>query len=256
MAADGIVIENVVSRLSSEVQVMEARMFYAAQTLSEAVHTEMYSRLITTYITDSKERDTLFSAFQKNPCVKAKADWAIQWLDNDDVSYAERLVANIAVEGIFFSGNFAGIFWLASRGHKLHGLTESNQYISRDENIHCIFGIKMLEHIVKKPSAETVEKIFRSAVNVAADFMTYAVSDDLIGINATSMIQYIQFVTDDLLIQMKYRPIYKVTNPFTFMELISLDGKTNFFERGVTDYKLPGRLTDPQDLAFGLDANF
>uniref|UniRef100_A0A8C8UP10 Ribonucleoside-diphosphate reductase subunit M2 n=1 Tax=Peromyscus maniculatus bairdii TaxID=230844 RepID=A0A8C8UP10_PERMB len=219
-ASDSIVNENL-ERFSQEVQVTEARCFYGFQIAMENIHSEMYSLLIDTYIKDSKEREYLFIAIETMPSVKKKADWALRWIWDKEATYRERVVAFAAVEGIFF-GSFTSIFWLKKQG-LMPGLTFSNELISRDEGLHCDFACLMFKHLVHKPSEQRVKEIIVNAVRIEQKFLTEALPVKLIGMNCTLMKQYIEFVADRL--------IFKVENPFHFMENISLEGKTSFFEK-------------------------
>ncbi|KAK6295045.1 ribonucleoside-diphosphate reductase subunit M2 [Coregonus clupeaformis] len=254
-ASDGIVNENLVERFTQEVQVTEARCFYGFQIAMENIHSEMYSLLIDTYIKDPKERDYLFNAIETLPCVKRKADWALDWIGNRNAEFGERVVAFAAVEGIFFSGSFASIFWLKKRG-LMPGLTFSNELISRDEGLHCDFACLMFKHLVNKPSKETVTKLIRNAVEIEQEFLTKALPVKLIGMNCDLMTQYIEFVADRLMLELGFDKIYRVENPFDFMENISLEGKTNFFEKRVGEYQRMGVMSGTTDNAFRLDADF
>ncbi|KAF4099578.1 ribonucleoside-diphosphate reductase subunit M2 isoform X1 [Onychostoma macrolepis] len=254
-ASDGIVNENLVERFTQEVQVTEARCFYGFQIAMENIHSEMYSLLIDTYIKDSKEREFLFNAIETMPCVKKKADWALNWIGDKNAQYGERVVAFAAVEGIFFSGSFASIFWLKKRG-LMPGLTFSNELISRDEGLHCDFACLMFKHLVNKPSEATVKKIIMNAVEIEQEFLTESLPVKLIGMNCDLMKQYIEFVADRLLLELGFDKVYKVENPFDFMENISLEGKTNFFEKRVGEYQRMGVMSGPTDNAFRLDADF
>lgn len=257
-ASDGIVNENLVERFSKEVQVTEARCFYGFQIAMENIHSEMYSLLIDTYIKDPAEREFLFNAIETMPCVKEKADWAMRWINDEDSSYGERVVAFAAVEGIFFSGSFASIFWLKKRG-VMPGLTFSNELISRDEGLHCDFACLMFSHLVHKPSQERIHQIIREAVEIEQKFLTEALPVRLIGMNCDLMKQYIEFVADRLLVELKCDKIYNKENPFDFMELISLEGKTNFFEKRVGEYQKMGIMsgtTETSNHQFTLDADF
>uniref|UniRef100_A0A665UEP7 ribonucleoside-diphosphate reductase n=1 Tax=Echeneis naucrates TaxID=173247 RepID=A0A665UEP7_ECHNA len=254
-ASDGIVNENLVQRFSQEVQLPEARAFYSFQILIETVHSEMYSMLVNTYIRDLKERDFLFNAIQTMPCVKRKADWALEWINDSKAKFGERLVAFAAVEGIFFSGSFAAIYWLKKRG-LMPGLTYSNELISRDEGLHCNFACLLYSYLVKKPSEDRVKDIITKAVSIEQEFLTEALRIDLIGINCPLMKQYIEFVADRLLTDLGQAKVYHVENPFDFMESISLEGKTNFFEKRVSEYQRFGVMTNTMDGAFTLDADF
>ncbi|NXN89015.1 RIR2 reductase, partial [Bombycilla garrulus] len=254
-ASDGIVNENLVERFSQEVQITEARCFYGFQIAMENIHSEMYSLLIDTYIKDSKEREFLFNAIETLPCVKKKADWAMCWIGDKKATYGERVVAFAAVEGIFFSGSFASIFWLKKRG-LMPGLTFSNELISRDEGLHCDFACLMFKHLIHKPSEERVKEIIMNAVLIEQEFLTEALPVKLIGMNCTLMKQYIEFVADRLMLELGFSKIYKTENPFDFMENISLEGKTNFFEKRVGEYQRMGVMSKPTDNSFTLDAEF
>jgi len=254
-ASDGIVNENLVERFSQEVQVTEARCFYGFQIAMENVHSEMYSLLIDTYIRDPKERNFLFNAVETMPCVKKKADWALNWIASDSASFGERVVAFAAVEGIFFSGSFAAIFWLKKRG-LMPGLTFSNELISRDEGLHCDFACLMFKHLVQKPSKERVTSIIADAVVIEQEFLTEALPVNMIGMNCVLMKQYIEFVADRLLSELGCPKLYKSTNPFDFMEHISLEGKTNFFEKKVGEYQKAGVMSNKEESLFTLDADF
>ncbi|XP_040920849.1 ribonucleoside-diphosphate reductase subunit M2 isoform X1 [Toxotes jaculatrix] len=254
-ASDGIVNENLVERFTQEVQVTEARCFYGFQIAMENIHSEMYSLLIDTYIKEPSEREYLFNAIETLPCVKKKADWALNWIGNKSATYGERVVAFAAVEGIFFSGSFAAIFWLKKRG-LMPGLTFSNELISRDEGLHCDFACLMFKHLVNKPSKETVTKIIKNAVAIEQEFLTEALPVKLIGMNCELMKQYIEFVADRLMLELGFSKIYRVENPFDFMENISLEGKTNFFEKRVGEYQRMGVMSGPTDNTFRLDADF
>jgi ribonucleoside-diphosphate reductase subunit M2 len=234
-ASDGIVNENLVERFSNEVQAAEARCFYGFQIMMENIHSETYSLLIDTYIKDPAQREHLFDAVETIPCVKKKADWALNWINDKDSVFGERLVAFAAVEGIFFSGSFASIFWLKKRG-LMPGLTFSNELISRDEGMHTDFACLLFSHLKRRPHPDTVERIITEAVAIEQEFLTEALPCDLIGMNSKLMRQYIEFVADRLLVALGNPKIYNVSNPFDFMDMISLQGKTNFFEKRVSDY--------------------
>ncbi|KAK9463887.1 ribonucleotide reductase [Lipomyces oligophaga] len=241
-ASDGIVNENLVERFSNEVQVPEARCFYGFQIMIENIHSETYSLLIDTYIKDPAERAYLFDAIETIPCIKKKADWALRWIADKNSIFAERLIAFAAVEGIFFSGSFASIFWLKKRG-MMPGLTFSNELISRDEGLHTDFACVLFSHLQHRPSPATVEKIITEAVVIEQEFLTEALPCALLGMNAKLMKQYIEFVADRLLVALGNKKVYNATNPFDFMENISLAGKTNFFEKRVSDYQKAGVLS-------------
>eukprot|EP00092_Neocalanus_flemingeri_P014468 GFUD01015612.1.p1 GENE.GFUD01015612.1~~GFUD01015612.1.p1 ORF type:complete len:363 (-),score=91.46 GFUD01015612.1:164-1252(-) len=254
-ASDGIVNENLVERFMMEVQVPEARCFYGFQIAIENIHSEMYSLLIDTYIKDPVERDHLFNAIQTILPVKTKADWALRWINSDEASYAERVVAFACVEGIFFSGSFAAIFWLKKRG-LMPGLTFSNELISRDEGLHCDFACLMFRHLVNKPSQDRVLEVVKSAVEIETEFMTEALPVALIGMNCGLMVQYIKYVADRLLVELLCDKVYNVENPFDFMENISLEGKTNFFEKKVGEYQKMGVMGSQEENKFSLDVDF
>jgi len=254
-ASDGIVNENLAENFLSEVQYTEAKFFYGFQVMMENIHSETYSLLIDTYIKDTKEKDYLLNAIDTFPPVRKKADWALRWIDNG--SFAERLVAFAAVEGIFFSGSFCSIFWLKKRG-LMPGLTFSNELISRDEGMHMDFACLLYNnHLVDKLSKEKVTKIITDAVEIEAEFVTESLPVKLIGMNADLMNQYIEFVADRLLTELGCEKVYNSTNPFDFMDMISLQGKTNFFEKRVAEYQKAGvsSSSDSND-AFSLDEDF
>jgi len=242
-ASDGIVNENLVQRFCNEVQAPEARCFYGFQVMMENIHSETYSLLIDTYIKDQTQRTYLFDAVETIPCIKKKADWAIRWIEDDKSTFAQRLVAFAAVEGIFFSGSFASIFWLKKRG-LMPGLTFSNELISRDEGLHTDFACLLFKHLNNRPSKEAVEAVIVEAVEIEQEFLTEALPCPLLGINAKLMKQYIEFVADRLLLSLGNTKVYNVTNPFDFMETISLAGKTNFFEKRVSDYQKAGVMAN------------
>lgn len=234
-ASDGIVNENLAERFLHEVQVPEARCFYGFQIAIENIHSETYSLLIDTYIKDGAEKDYLFHAIDHVPCVKKKADWALNWIA-DQSTFGERLVAFAAVEGIFFSGSFCSIFWLKKRG-LMPGLSFSNELISRDEGLHCDFACLLFSMLKDKPSSDIVRRIITEAVAIEKEFIVDALPVSLIGMNSQMMSQYIEFVADRLLIALGQQKVYGAENPFPWMEMISLEGKTNFFERRVSEYK-------------------
>ncbi|XP_015420407.1 PREDICTED: ribonucleoside-diphosphate reductase subunit M2 [Myotis davidii] len=254
-ASDGIVNENLVERFRQEVQITEARCFYGFQIAMENIHSEMYSLLIDTYIKDPKEREFLFNAIETMPCVKKKADWALRWIGDKEATYGERVVAFAAVEGIFFSGSFASIFWLKKRG-LMPGLTFSNELISRDEGLHCDFACLMFKHLLHKPAEQRVKEIITNAVRIEQEFLTEALPVKLIGMNCTLMKRYIEFVADRLLLELGFSKVFRVENPFDFMENISLEGKTNFFEKRVGEYQRMGVMSSPTENSFTLDADF
>ncbi|KAM7267031.1 hypothetical protein ACFE04_009197 [Oxalis oulophora] len=234
-ASDGIVLENLAGRFMNDVQVSEARAFYGFQIAIENIHSEMYSLLLETYIKDSAEKNRLFHAVDTIPCVKKKADWALRWIDGSE-TFAERIVAFACVEGIFFSGSFCSIFWLKKRG-LMPGLTFSNELISRDEGLHCDFACLLYSLLKNKLSEDCVKGIVRDAVDIEREFVCDALPCALVGMNGALMSEYIEFVADRLLDALGYSKIYNAQNPFDWMELISLQGKTNFFEKRVGEYQ-------------------
>lgn len=238
-ASDGIVNENLVERFSGEVQIPEARCFYGFQIMMENIHSETYSLLIDTYIKEHSQRNYLFNAIETIPCIRKKAEWAIRWIQDKNSSFAQRLVAFAAVEGIFFSGAFASIFWLKKRG-LMPGLTFSNELISRDEGLHTDFACLLHSHLKNRASKEVIRDIITDAVRIEQEFLTEALPCALLGMNSNLMKQYIEFVADRLLVALGNEKIYKSSNPFDFMENISLGGKTNFFEKRVADYQKAG----------------
>lgn len=250
-ASDGIVNENLVERFSQEVQVTEARCFYGFQIAIENVHSEMYSMLIDTYIKDPKQKEFLFNAIETMPCITKKAKWALQWIASKEATFAERVVAFAAVEGIFFSGSFASIFWLKKRG-RMPGLTFSNELISRDEGLHCAFACLMFSHLIQKPSKERVTNIIREAVKIEQEFLVEAIPVTLLGMNCEQMSQYIEYVADRLLLDLGCDKVYGSTNPFDFMNKISVEGKTNFFEKKVGEYQKNG-VVDNSGITFDAD---
>ncbi|MFT5336479.1 MAG: ribonucleoside-diphosphate reductase beta chain [Luteibaculaceae bacterium] len=253
-ASDGIVNENLAENFLSEVGYTEAKFFYGFQVMMENIHSETYSLLIDTLIKDTKEKDHLFNALDTLDCVKKKADWALSWIDNGN--FAQRIVAFAAVEGIFFSGSFCSIFWLKKRGI-MPGLGFSNELISRDEGLHCDFACLLYNnHIVNKLDKAEVQKIIVDAVDIEKEFVTDALPVKLIGMNSELMTQYIEFVADRLLVELGNEKVYNVTNPFDFMDMINLQGKTNFFEKRVGEYQKAGVLGDKAGSSFSLDEDF
>jgi ribonucleoside-diphosphate reductase beta chain len=252
-ASDGIVNENLAINFMSEVQLPEARCFYGFQIMMENIHSETYALLIDTYIKDPAEKDRLFHAIDTVPCVGKKAEWALRWINNG--SFAERLIAFAAVEGIFFSGSFCSIFWLKKRG-LMPGLTFSNELISRDEGSHCEFACMLYKMLDVKLSTEDATKIITDAVEIEKEFVSDALPVSLIGMNAKMMSQYIEFVADRWLDELGYPKVYGASNPFDFMEMISLQGKTNFFEKRVGDYQKSGVMNSAESKAFSLDEDF
>uniref|UniRef100_A0A0N4ZGI2 Ribonucleoside-diphosphate reductase n=1 Tax=Parastrongyloides trichosuri TaxID=131310 RepID=A0A0N4ZGI2_PARTI len=254
-ASDGIVNENLVERFSKEVQVPEARFFYGFQIAMENIHSEMYSKLIETYIRDTDERNKLFNALTEFEFIKKKADWALRWINDKNASFGERIIAFAAVEGIFFSGSFASIFWLKKRG-LMPGLCHSNELISRDEGLHRDFACLMFSYLENKPSVERVHEIIRNAVEIEKEYLTDALPVDMIGMNSRLMCTYIEYVADHLLTELNMPKIYKVKNPFDFMVNLSIEGKTNFFEKKVSEYQRYGVMCTEEERTFTLDADF
>ncbi len=252
-ASDGIVLENLASRFMNDVQVAEARAFYGFQIMMENVHSESYSLLIDTYIKDKEEKNKLFNAITNYPCIKKKSDWAQKWIHDNRSSFAARLVAFACVEGIFFSGAFCSIYWLKKRG-LMPGLTFSNELISRDEALHCEFAVLLYSKLQKKIDKSRIHEIIKEAVEIETEFICEALPCKLLGMNAELMTQYIKFVADRLVVQLGYKKIYNVTNPFPWMELISLESKTNFFEKRVSEYALATK--DVTDDIFELKDDF
>ncbi len=248
-ASDGIVLENLGTRFMSDVQVSEARAFYAFQIAMETVHSEMYSLLIEKYVTDREEKDKLFGALNEFECIKKKGDWAIKWIQDKRSSFASRLVAFACVEGIFFSGAFCSIYWLKNRG-LMPGLTFSNELISRDEALHTEFAILLYSKLVKKLDKKRVLDIIKEAVDIEKEFITEALPCRLVGMNNELMKQYIEFVADRLSLQLGYDKIYNTANPFSFMEMISMEGKTNFFEKRVGEYSLANKKNNDDIFEF------
>lgn len=247
--SDGIVFENINNNFADEVQISEARSFYAYQAHNEMVHGETYSKLIDKYIKDQSEKKQLFEAIQTVPCIEQKAKWAMKWFSGS--SFAERLFAFACVEGIFFSGSFCAIYWLKKRG-LMPGLCFSNELISRDEGLHQEFAVELYKLLKNKPSTETIHTIIKEAVEIEKEFILNALPCKLIGMNSEKMSSYIEYVSDRLLKQIGVPPIWNSKNPFDFMENISLDGKTNFFEKRVGDY---GKMDDSSD-EIGFDEEF
>jgi ribonucleoside-diphosphate reductase subunit M2 len=245
-ASDGIVLENLAQRFMSDVQISEARAFYGFQIAMENIHSETYSLLIETYIKDKEEKSKLFNAITNFPCIKKKSDWSQKWIHDNRSSFATRLVAFACVEGIFFSGAFCSIFWLKKRG-LLPGITFSNELISRDEALHCEFAVLLYSKLVKKIDKARIHEIIKEAVEIETEFICDALPCRLIGMNSQMMTQYIQFVADRLSVQLGYKKIYNVSNPFDWMELISLEGKTNMFERKISEYALANKTVSDND---------
>ncbi len=253
-ASDGIVNENLAENFVSEVQYPEAKFFYGFQLMMENIHSETYSLLIDTYVKDEAEKNELFHAIEVFPAIKEKAEWALKWIQSD--SFAERLIAFAAVEGIFFSGSFCSIYWLKKRG-LMPGLTFSNELISRDEGMHCDFAVHLHNnHLVNKVSKARITEILTNALDIERKFITESLPVSLIGMNANLMTQYLEFVTDRLLVELGCDRVYNSSNPFDFMDMISLQGKTNFFEKRVGEYQKAGVMnsdTDAQKITFDAD---
>ena len=255
-ASDGIVNENLVERFCNEVQVLEAKFFYGFQVAIENIHSETYSLLIDTYIKDTLEKDRLLNAIETIPSVKKKADWALKWISDDASSFGKRVIAFAAVEGIFFSGSFCSIFWLKKRG-LMPGLSFSNELISRDEGLHTEFAVLMYSMLKEKPTEQEVKQIIQEAVTIEKEFITESLPCSLIGMNKNLMSQYIEYVADRLLQMLKIGPVYKTQNPFEWMELISVQGKTNFFEKRVGEYANKANPNkDIEVKEFSMDADF
>jgi ribonucleoside-diphosphate reductase beta chain len=254
-ASDGIVNENLVHNFYNEVQYPEARAYYAIQIAIETIHSETYRLLIETYVSEREEQQSLFKAIETFPAIKKKADWALKWTDKNKASFTERLIAFVAVEGIFFSGSFCSIFWLKKKG-LMPGLTFSNELISRDEGLHCDFAINLYNnHIKYKLPNEKIKEILLSALEAEREFITESLPVRLIGMNSVLMTTYLEYVTDRLLVQLGCEKVFNVKNPFDFMEMISLQGKTNFFEKRVSEYQKAGIIeNEHKKLVF--DDNF
>jgi len=254
-ASDGIVNENLAENFVNEVQYAEAKFFYGFQIMMENIHSETYSLLIDTYVKDEAEKAELFNALEVFPAIKKKAEWALKWIESD--SFAERLIAFAAVEGIFFSGAFCSIYWLKKRG-LMPGLTFSNELISRDEGVHCDFAVHLHNHhLVNKVSKERIKEIIVDALDIEREFVTESLPVSLIGMNAGLMTQYLEFVADRLLVELGCDRVYGSANPFDFMDMISLQGKTNFFEKRVAEYQKSGVMnTDSDAQKISFDADF
>ena len=253
--SDGIVNENITERFINEIDSQEVKCFYGFQEAMENIHSETYSLLIDTYITDEEEKTRLFNGIETIPCVKKKAQWAIKWINDDKSNFATRLVAFACVEGIFFSGSFCAIFWLKKRG-LMPGLTFSNELISRDEGLHTQFAVELYKTENYKLDESIVHNIVKDAVDIETEFITQSLPCNLIGMNSILMTEYIQFVADRLLVQFGYNKIYNTENPFDFMELISMRTKTNFFEKRVGEYSKAGVSVEDNNMELDLDADF
>ncbi|MFM2230782.1 MAG: Ribonucleoside-diphosphate reductase, beta subunit [Bacteroidota bacterium] len=254
-ASDGIVNENLAENFVSEVQYPEAKFFYGFQLMMENIHSETYSLLIDTYVKDEAEKNELFHAIEVFPAIKEKADWALKWVQSPN--FSERLIAFAAVEGIFFSGSFCSIYWLKKRG-LMPGLTFSNELISRDEGMHCDFAVHLHNHhLVNKVSKERITEILTNSLDIERKFITESLPVSLIGMNSKLMTQYLEFVTDRLLVELGCNKVFNVTNPFDFMDMISLQGKTNFFEKRVSEYQKAGVMNnDSNAQKISFDADF
>jgi ribonucleoside-diphosphate reductase subunit M2 len=252
-ASDGIVLENLGLRFMNDVQISEARAFYGFQIAMENIHSQTYSLLIETYIKNAEEKDKLFRALENFECIKKKGDWAQKWIKDNRSGFATRLIAFACVEGIYFSGAFCSIYWMKKRG-LMPGLTFSNELISRDEALHCEFAVLLYSKLVNKVKKSRVHEIIKEAVEIENEFICQALPCRLIGMNSQLMTQYIQFCADRLCVQLGYDKIYNVCNPFDFMELISLEGKVNFFERYNDSYALATKTKD--DSTFDLTEDF
>ena len=253
--SDGIVNENIQERFINEIDDQEVKCFYGFQEAMENIHSETYSLLIDTYISDEAEKTKLFNGIETIPCVKKKAEWAIKWIEDKESNFNTRLVAFACVEGIFFSGSFCAIFWLKKRG-LMPGLTFSNELISRDEGLHTEFAVELYHTRENKLDSETFYKIIKNAVEIEKEFITESLPCNLIGMNSTLMKQYIEFVADRLSVQFGYDKIYNVENPFDFMDLISMRTKTNFFEKRVGEYGKAGVSVEDNEMELDLDADF
>ena len=254
--SDGIVQENLMSTFATEVQWPEARAFYSLQSYVETIHSHTYSLLIETFIGDPKRKATLFNAIEEIPCVSKKASWAFKWMDPNMREFRERLLGFIIVEGVFFSGSFCAIFWLINQGKMTKALGKSNELIARDEGMHTVFGIMLYKELKTKCTQETVHAIFKEAVEIEKEFICESLPCRLIGMNSDLMYQYIKFVADDLIVQLGYPKLYNVKNPFTFMNLNNIQGKTNFFEARVTEYQKAHSVSKTSSRNYELDNDF
>jgi ribonucleotide reductase beta subunit family protein with ferritin-like domain len=253
-SSDGIVLENLVEKFMSEIQIPEARAFYGFQIAMENVHSEVYSLMIDSLIQDTNEKKKLFESIENIPCIKRKAEWALEWINNTD-NFANRLIAFAVVEGIFFSGSFCAIFWLKKRNLMVQGLGTSNEFISRDEGMHTDFAVLLFSYLENKPEYSVVKKIILDAVTIEKEFITESIPCNLIGMNSTLMKQYIEYVADRLVCQLGYPKLYNAENPFDFMEMISIENKTNFFEKRTTEYQKSG-VKSKNDRKFDLKTDF
>ena len=256
--SDGIVLENLMQNFCNQVQLPEARCFYSFQGAIENIHSEVYSLLIDKYIDDTTEKDTLFHAIENIPCIQKKAQWAMKWMDPNNASFHERVVAFATVEGVFFSGSFCAIYWLKKRG-LMPGLTFSNELISRDEGMHTDFAVLIYGMLKHRLDTERIYEIIKEAVEIEKEFINQSIPCKMIGMNAELMSQYIEYVADRLIVQLGYPKLYKSENPFDFMQLISMEGKTNFFEKRVSEYSLASVKVDSHkdnDSDIQFNANF
>ena len=252
-ASDGIIVENLAQKFCNEVQYPEARAFYSFQSAMEQIHSETYSLLIDTYIKSTEEKKFLFNAINNIPIVRKKADWALKWINNDN-NFSERLIGFVIVEGLFFSSSFCAIYWLKKRG-LMPGLTFSNELISRDEGLHCNFGCLLYSKLNNKLSSENIYNMIKEAIEIEKEFVSESLPVELIGMNSKLMIQYIEFIADRLLIQLGYEKLYNVLNPFEWMDMISLQGKTNFFEKRVGEYQKANIMNNKKN-EFIIDEDF
>ena len=252
-ASDGIIVENLAQKFCNEVQYPEARAFYSFQSAMEQIHSETYSLLIDTYIKSTEEKKFLFNAINNIPIVRKKADWALKWINNDN-NFSERLIGFVIVEGLFFSASFCAIYWLKKRG-LMPGLTFSNELISRDEGLHCNFGCLIYSKLSNKISSENIYNMIKEAIEIEKEFVSESLPVELIGMNSKLMIQYIEFIADRLLIQLGYEKLYNVLNPFEWMDMISLQGKTNFFEKRVGEYQKANIMNNKKN-EFIIDEDF
>ena len=251
-ASDGLVLENLASRFMNDVQLAEARAFYGFQIAMENVHSEMYSTLIDTYISEDSEKTQLFNALENYPCIAKKANWAKKWINDNRSSFAARLVAFAVIEGLFFSSSFAAIYWIKKRG-LMPGLTFSNELISRDEALHTEFAVLLYSKLQRKLQKKRIYEIVQEAVEIEKEFILEAIPCRMIGMNSKLMSQYIEFVADRLCLQLGYDKIYNAANPFDFMELISIETKVNFFERTNSEYALANKTVDEDVFDFSAD---
>ncbi len=252
-ASDGIIVENLAQKFCNEVQYPEARAFYSFQSAMEQIHSETYSLLIDTYIKSTEEKKFLFNAINNIPIIRKKADWALKWINNNN-NFSERLIGFVIVEGLFFSASFCAIYWLKKRG-LMPGLTFSNELISRDEGLHCNFGCLLYSKLSNKLSSENIYNMIKEAIEIEKEFVSESLPVELIGMNSKLMIQYIEFIADRLLIQLGYEKLYNVLNPFEWMDMISLQGKTNFFEKRVGEYQKANIMNNKKN-EFIIDDDF